>query len=240
MPKEAAAQRLVPSQKPLRQIRYLLCRSGRARACREWRPRDVVHLPADNGAACKGTVRESRGDGTSNRTVSVGDRTPDQLGNAGKRHHPRPAAVGLRIAASASARGRQCHPARWRGQRAIAGSRAARWSSRAGSITRATPGSRQHKVARSGSPRSISTDRIHSCRLRCRIPDEMPVQPLPRSISNSCRVSSIRSRSAPTTTLLSSGPAGRLLAHSAATPGSAPTSRSFLRWRPRSGRTPNP
>ena len=147
----SSAQRLVPSQKPLRQIRYLLCRSGRARACREWRPRDVVHLPADNGTAGKGTVRKSRGDGASNRAVGVGDRTPDQLGNAGKRHNPRPAAVGLRVAASAGARRRQGHSARRGGQRATAAHARRGRSLQAISITRATPGSRQRKVARSGS-----------------------------------------------------------------------------------------
>src|SRR3981081_1299183 len=61
------AQILVPSQKPLRQVRYLLCRSGCARACREWRSRYVVHLPADNGVACKGAVREHRWGGAAYR-----------------------------------------------------------------------------------------------------------------------------------------------------------------------------
>ena len=58
--------------------------------------------------------------------------------------------------------------------------------------------------------------------------------------SNSCRASSIRSRSAPTTPLLSSGPPGGCWHTPPLSPGSVPTSRSFPRWRPRSGRMPNP
>src|SRR5919198_2977870 len=69
---EGAAKGLVlsvPAETLVRQVRRCLRWTSRSRACRERRPRDLVHLSGQHQTPGENAVRKGRGDGPSHRRI---------------------------------------------------------------------------------------------------------------------------------------------------------------------------